>query len=475
MDSTSIQATSSSHAAVSSSLTALDKLQTLYESWPEDRFYYSQLWNYLDTAGTEIPSLVSLGFRHAPPFPCRRDDESATNDANKVFNKQQLALEMLPQESEDGASNPSGRLVFLVTEGIPSPSTTKQLALDFQVRPELLIGHLEFDRAQNTLRASFELPAPTSRRSNLVHVRSYGSTRIRRVHVHDSQHFTIEQMASFCLLDEFPDGTQTSIGLFMLDKGAQSDATSWSSCLEGIDSGIPSIVPAVRYNEPLHQYSIPIQPTMASRIITHPFHPFRDCNTSEICQNLRNRPIVGLYTLLSSAVLSWNQVLNFIEDDIDENQDTHDDQDAMGALSQTLFNAKIIHRFETFIRRDLELLKNYCRNGSLEFRSSASSRDQPHGSLESLDTDPMIESLLEDYKSLVDKCELLIRRCESSRNVLQSAAQWNEAQRSMNQTTEINKLTRIVFIFAPLSFLASVFGMNVISVFSIQKYLDCKE
>lgn len=32
--------------------------------------------------------------------------------------------------------------------------------------------------------------------------KKYQSTRVRRVHLHDSQHFTIEQMVSFCIIDK---------------------------------------------------------------------------------------------------------------------------------------------------------------------------------------------------------------------------------------------------------------------------------
>ncbi|KAK8059416.1 hypothetical protein PG996_009346 [Apiospora saccharicola] len=254
----------------------------------------------------------------------------------------------------------------------------------------------------------------------------------------------------------------------MLDKGTKLAGSKWPAQLGSLGPGGLSILHAVRYNEILNPGSQPngVRTPSTDTSKAHPYHPYRDCSSPETSRLLQYSPAVGLYTLLSSAALSWNQVLNYIEDDIDENQDAEDDDSTNEALAQIRFDLRTVHRFKTFIHRDLDLLHD-CPTWAA--RGTTSPELHPidtTASTSAVDTEveTMRFTLLKDYKDLVGKCQLLVERCESSSNVLQSAVQLEEAHRSMGQTAEINKLTRIVFVLAPLSFVSSIFGMNVIEI-----------
>lgn len=128
-----------------------------------------------------------------------------------------------------------------VLEGFPSPECINTIGAREMVRPELFIGHLDFSRSLSSSQRFFELPSLPSDRSNIVHVRllalgttmvgegtlkshahnriqadekclafenqlfrgkQYGATRFRKVHLHNSQIFSLEEMVSFSVTQQ---------------------------------------------------------------------------------------------------------------------------------------------------------------------------------------------------------------------------------------------------------------------------------
>jgi Mg2+ and Co2+ transporter CorA len=49
----------------------------------------------------------------------------------------------------------------------------------------------------------------------------------------------------------------------------------------------------------------------------------------------------------------------------------------------------------------------------------------------------------------------------STMSILESQKSVEQSQMSIAQSRQINKLTRLAFVYIPLSFISSVFGMNV--------------
>jgi hypothetical protein len=140
--------------------------------------------------------------------------------------------------SSHGPAEPqavSGRL--FIVEGLPSPGVVSRLGARFQIRPELLIEHLDLtqlpslqslhlfnstlpSRRENAIHIRFvtvgcsptgngSIRALASERaeaeqcrlrwmSNMLKSRRYGATMIRKVHFHDSATFSVEHLVSFC-------------------------------------------------------------------------------------------------------------------------------------------------------------------------------------------------------------------------------------------------------------------------------------
>jgi Mg2+ and Co2+ transporter CorA len=69
--------------------------------------------------------------------------------------------------------------------------------------------------------------------------------------------------------------------------------------------------------------------------------------------------------------------------------------------------------------------------------------------------------LLADHEYLIERCSELSQRCESISQIYADTINVMEARKSLAQTERINRLTRLAFLFIPLSFISSFFKMNV--------------
>jgi hypothetical protein len=71
------------------------------------------------------------------------------------------------------------------------------------------------------------------------------------------------------------------------------------------------------------------------------------------------------------------------------------------------------------------------------------------------------QMLLADYKGLLRRTETLSNLCKSRLQILMSRAGIVESNKAIEQAKEVTKLTRLAFVFIPLSFVSSFLGMNL--------------
>jgi Mg2+ and Co2+ transporter CorA len=74
--------------------------------------------------------------------------------------------------------------------------------------------------------------------------------------------------------------------------------------------------------------------------------------------------------------------------------------------------------------------------------------------------DRAARSLLRDFASLLQHAKELSRGFDKGMDLLMNSAMIDESQRAIAQARRVGKLTALAFFFIPLSFTASVFGMN---------------
>lgn len=77
-------------------------------------------------------------------------------------------------------------------------------------------------------------------------------------------------------------------------------------------------------------------------------------------------------------------------------------------------------------------------------------------------------TIKEMFEDLCRHAEIMYERCQGGITVLMNSMTIVEAERSIQQAEKISKLTFLAFIFVPLSFTTSFFGMNVIELGSSQ-------
>jgi Mg2+ and Co2+ transporter CorA len=65
-----------------------------------------------------------------------------------------------------------------------------------------------------------------------------------------------------------------------------------------------------------------------------------------------------------------------------------------------------------------------------------------------------------DYQSLVDRASKLLRYCDRGVQIVMNNAMIKESREAIHQAKGVVKLTRLAFVFIPLSFTTSFFGMN---------------
>ncbi|KAJ5634365.1 hypothetical protein N7528_002207 [Penicillium herquei] len=68
--------------------------------------------------------------------------------------------------------------------------------------------------------------------------------------------------------------------------------------------------------------------------------------------------------------------------------------------------------------------------------------------------------ILQDYEDLLERCLVLLSRVNSAKNSEMNRAMILESRRAIEQSERMKKLTFLATYFIPLSFTASLFGMN---------------
>ncbi|KAF2811968.1 uncharacterized protein BDZ99DRAFT_569903 [Mytilinidion resinicola] len=71
------------------------------------------------------------------------------------------------------------------------------------------------------------------------------------------------------------------------------------------------------------------------------------------------------------------------------------------------------------------------------------------------------DGLEQDFKHLLAQAEELHIRCNDAITLLLSSVSISESKKAIEQAKRVGKLTFLAFIFVPLSFTTSFFGMNV--------------
>lgn len=247
------------------------------------------------------------------------------------------------------------------------------------------------------------------------------------------------------------------LGIYLIDRGkslAGKHNLPWNDYTAG-GRKKPSFVPIVPYNNFLHE---PFYETLdqgsdgANLVSLHPYHPVHDLFAVEDSdfELLRQEPFFHLSRLFLIAARSWSLLLNFVDQDIQSCSVEREDL-LSPALEQLRFNSGLLERVGAFLEENQHVIRE---REALTWPKTS---------------DPVLNakvltiqaSLDKNYTFLIHRCERLKTRCETGSRILVSAAHLLEAQKGINQARQVYVLTKLAFVFIPLSFVSSLFGMNV--------------
>jgi hypothetical protein len=162
-------------------------------------------------------------------------------------------------------------------------------------------------------------------------------------------------------------------------------------------------------------------------------------------------PFYALHELLMSFAYSEVQFLNVIESKINE------DIAKEFALDHNISPANMIY-FQSLLDKHAETLR---RNVMIITRRNELGWPRPPEHNFAKKTVAQAQALLQDYEGLLRRAESLSYTCKARLQILMSKAGIVESNKAIEQAKVVTKLTRLAFVFIPLSFVSSFFGMNL--------------
>lgn len=396
---------------------------------------------------------------------------------------------------KDGPLSGSG-ILFL--RGQPSLGWLAVIGAMLRIDPEYFQSHLDFRAAFGRL-DYYPLPSLPSYSNHIIklryvtighrnlrrrdadqrdidHLRSHGHSEMRRyLHalnqalesrigpgdsivreylVHDLTHFTIEQDISLCV-------TRTEDGwvaLVWLDTGrdlASGPEGPWLE-LEDRDTTWPStsFYPTIQHQPRVglkpHRTAIPQNERPSLRFVQSASLLPLDYGKFLDPVLMASDPFYAMNDLFQFVAYAEVQFLNMMEATVAEET---------GYLSLTKESqlTNLLHSHDVFEAHAKRLRQNV---ETIRFRGGP---DWPRTTDAALyqKREAAAESLLRDYEHLLSRAEALSVRCQRGMDVMINKSILTESKKAIDQAQEVTKLTRLAFIYIPLSFTTSIFSMNL--------------
>ncbi|KAK3935818.1 hypothetical protein QBC46DRAFT_42372 [Diplogelasinospora grovesii] len=455
----------------------------------------------------------------APDLVARNNDTQKTPTFTFVtlYNLDPAAEERESQiNSPDGfeskaaemANSPHGRLIFM--RGHPSPEWLLSIGATYRVDPEFFRRHLDFRQG---LRDHYWLPSPPSSLNTALRLRittigasvskartsseqdviealrelsqsrlsdyreklkslaemKLGDSIMRDFSVHDLEQFTIEQDISLYVGTCGP-GWFALIWLDITNNLKDGPATSFFTNPRRTGSWAISSVPVIQ-----HRPGLALRQTPKHRARAREEAQLKDhiptSSGGGMAQSASllhldygmdlDKTLAGgdsfyaLHEVIVFTAFSENQFLNMLETKLLHELDPLllvRQQEP--TLSNLLYNQRVLDRHIQRIRDNLTMFKARESLGWPKMTSAQPGKQRI--------ADEAAEKLIHDYEYLLARALTLSEQCSRGMQVVMNNAMVKESRDAMDQAKGVAKLTRLAFIFVPLSFTASFFGMNFV-------------
>ncbi|KAL9078238.1 MAG: hypothetical protein Q9157_002856 [Trypethelium eluteriae] len=400
-------------------------------------------------------------------------------------------------EASSLLANPGfGHLLYM--RGYPSPEWVLSIGTSYQIDPEFFQSHLDFRQGQQNYFLSPPLPSSSARTIKL-RVTTIGETQlgaptgssqekleslrtqnekalnayvertrggyelglgdpiVRQCSLHDLQHFSIEQDITIHVARK---GSSWVVYIW-LDNGHDLDHNlmSWLTSPLSTPPWKTRFLPVVQ-NRPY----VSLRPPSRLKLHQH------DCETRDgkIFQSASllhlddglflDAEIAAIDSFYAAqgpilfAAASENQFLNMIEAKLRQELDARGlIQQRNPTLSNLLYTQQILDRHVQQIRENIASIQGRDRG------------EWPRGSLNTNKqnkADQAVAKIDRNFEHLLARAQILHEQCSRGVQIVMNNANVKEAREAMSQSEIVAKLTRLAFIFVPLSFTSGFFGMN---------------
>lgn len=176
----------------------------------------------------------------------------------------------------------------------------------------------------------------------------------------------------------------------------------------------------------------------------------------EHTQSFRDCLSIMELQVLTHASECWNRVMGQLEKSLE-------DIESSILFEYDATSTRLGHgRYMLGIWRSLIPQMIEERNQSIQgMKARYEIETQPNIDLELSDYGTSLPVIVQEYTQLVDACKAGKERAERAAQGLMSTLSIMESQSAIRQGHEIQKLTELAFVFIPLSFVTSFFGMEI--------------
>jgi Mg2+ and Co2+ transporter CorA len=161
----------------------------------------------------------------------------------------------------------------------------------------------------------------------------------------------------------------------------------------------------------------------------------------------------ALTQLFAISAFSVNRGLNLVEQCIDSQ--------LKSSIEDMQISLENLHEAKSIVQNYISGLQRI-----LEFIQTRESAKWPRATAPKLRAlaDAAAEELIHNYQHPLNRATSLAQRISSESQWLMHKAMLNEPQRAFSQGSRVARLTFLAFLFIPLSFTSSLFGMNIVEL-----------
>lgn len=164
-------------------------------------------------------------------------------------------------------------------------------------------------------------------------------------------------------------------------------------------------------------------------------------------------PLYALAEIFRLCASSESQLLRLLEKTIVRDTDYKSLQEKEPTLTNLVYCREILSTHSERLKELIHWIKRYRRRHPL-YESIEDEYLQRQA-------EDVTDDLLTDFEHLVRRTDLLSKRCNTGMAVIGNNAMLDESRKAIFQARRVARLTFIAFVFVPLSFTTSLFGMNV--------------